>query len=78
MEYTRETPISSDRAREILEAAGDASPFDSYADWYISTTAEGGEYLTMGGYDEPIALNHTNTSWMSPGKIEGAKCYQQG
>jgi hypothetical protein len=62
--YERESSISRERAREILESLGMGGEYDPAGDYYVSTDADGGEHLTLWGQDEPLATNTGTRSWL--------------
>ena len=62
--YKREISIGREKARTILAELGRADEYDPAGDYYIALTADGDECLTAWGQDEPLATNHTSTSWM--------------
>jgi hypothetical protein len=60
-----ESSISRERARAILTAAGQPDLYTPGSDYYVRTTDDGEERLEEWGQDEPLAVNRTNTSWLS-------------
>jgi hypothetical protein len=62
-----ETKIDREKARRILEQAGQANDCDAMDDYYILTDQDGREWLTCWGMDQPMVENNSVVSWHSPG-----------
>lgn len=62
--YTKESAISNDRAKRILEATDNLSDYDPMGDYYVTTTEAGVELLTQWGIEGWLVINHGETSWL--------------
>ena len=64
----RETSISREKARRIMEECDGAAveDFDPAGDYYLAWDAQGREALIVAGRDpaRPEAWNHTTMSWL--------------
>jgi hypothetical protein len=67
----RETSVSRERARKILERAGwnekeIKDEMSRGTDYWLQTDDDGDEHLVAYGEDEPVATNMERMSWLSP------------